>query len=235
MLLKNVLNDLINNELGNLSIGKPEWSDSKFSYTSLIQCISMAYLELGKRFTLNKEIVTLRPTANIIEYELTYAHADSNTASSADKYIVDTSGRPFSGNVVKIDQVYNELGELLNINTTLYGDEISLLDEITLRIKNAVNFPSLELHCRALPAPIVLETEMDLDTYEFRLPNTYLEALLCYAAGRVYVNRGAENATNNESAIFFARFEKACMNIQQLGLDTKETMANTRFTARGFV
>ena len=235
MLLKNVLNDLINNELGNLSIGKPQWSDSKFSYTSLIQCISMAYLELGKRFTLNKEIVRLRPLETVTEYPLTYAHADSNTASSADKYIVDSSTRPFSGNVVKIDQVFNELGELLVVNSTLYGDEISLLDATTMFIRNPVNFLSLELHCRSLPSPIVLEEEIDLETYEFPLAHTYYEALLCYAAGRVYVNRGAENATNNESAIFFARFEKACMNIQQLGLDTKETMANTRFTARGFV
>jgi hypothetical protein len=229
-----VLNDLINNELRNLSIGKPQWSDATFSYTSLIQCLSLAYLELGKRFTLNKEIVILRPSVGITEYELSYDHADSNVISSADKYIADTTGRPFSGNIVKIDQVFNELGELLNINTTLYGDEISLLDATTLRIKNAMYFPSLELHCRALPQPIELNDSSELDTYEFKLPTTYLEALLCYAAGRAYSNRGAENATNNESAIFFARFEKACVNIQQLGLDTKETMVNSRFTARGF-
>lgn len=235
MLLKNVLDDLINNELGNLSIGKPAWSDAKFSYTSLIQCISLAYLELGKRFTLNKEIVVIRPLSDIREYPLNYAFADSNTASIARKYIADTSGRPFSGNVVKIDQVFDELGQLLTVNSTSGNDEISFLDATTLYIRNPAYFPSLELHCRALPAPIELNDASALDVYEFALPTTYLEALLCYAAGRVYVNRGAENATNNESAIFFARFEKACMTIQQLGLDTKETLSNSKFLARGFV
>jgi len=235
MLLKNILDDLINNELGNLSIGKPEWSDSKFSYTALIQCISLGYLELGKRFTLNREVVALRPTSAINEYALTYAHADSNTASTADKYIADTLTRVFSGNVVKIDQVFNELGELITINSTAANDDIRLLDATTLYIKTPSLFPSLQLHCRSMPAPIVLVNEVDLATYTVPLAPIYLEALLCYAAGRVYTNRGAENATNNESAIFFARFEKACVNIEQLGLSTKEFLHSSRFQMRGFI
>lgn len=234
MLLKDVLNNLINNELGNLAVGKPEWSTGKFSYVSLIQCISMGYLELHKRFTLKKEYVSLLPTESINEYKLTTEHAVSNSVSTLDKYIADSVGKPFSGNIAKIEAILDKDGTEVLFNTTNFSDEVKLLDYRTVFIKNPTADSPVTLICRAIPVPIKLATEMELDTYDIDVPYQYLEALLCYAAGRAYVNRGAENATNNESAIFFARFEQACVNIAQLGLDTKEVTYNPRFTQRGF-
>lgn len=235
MLLKNVLNNLIRNELKNLSIGKPEWSDSTFNYMNLIECISLAYVELHKRFSLKKERVTLRTLPGVTDYVLDIEYADSNTASSADKYIADTSIRPFSNNIAKIDQIYDQNNEPIDFNTTRAGDLIEILDYRTLYVDDALLYPTLSLTCRALPEPIVLIDEDSLETYDLNLPPQYLEALLLYAAGRVYVNRGAENATNNESAIFFARFEQACVTIEQLGLNVKEALTNTRLNDRGFV
>jgi hypothetical protein len=235
MLLKNVLNNLIRNELRNLSAGKAEWSDASFNYTNLVQCISLAYTELHKRFALRKERVLLRTLPGVTEYVLDIAHADSNTASSEDKYIADTSTRPFSNNIAKIDQIYDANGEPINFNTTSYGDFIEVLDYRTLFIPNPNLYTTLSLTCRALPEPIELADEGELETYELDLPVQYLEALILYAAGRVYVNRGAENATNNESAIFFARFEQAVVNIEQLGLNVKENMSNDKLSLRGFV
>lgn len=235
MLLKDLLSTLINNELGNLSLGKPEWATGKFSYTSLIQCISLGYQELHKRFTLKKEHVALLPSLSINEYVLSYDHALSNSTSTEDKYIIDTVGKPFSGNIAKIDAILDWLGEPIDFNTTGFSDDVKLLDYRTVYLKYPNPDEPIDLICRAIPPTIKLVTEMELDTYEIDLPFQYLEALLCYAAGRAHANRGAENATNNESAIFFARFEQACFNIEQLGLNTKETMTNTRLNARGFV
>ena len=235
MLLKDVLNSLINNELGNLSIGKPEWSDGKFSYTSLIQCVSLGYQELHKRFTLKKEHILITPIDGLHEYVLSYEHALSNSTSTADKYITDSVEKPFSGNIAKIDSILDWLGEEIKFNTTGFADEVKLLDYRTIYLKNPDPDEPIDVICRAIPPTITLPTEIDLDTYEIDLPFQYLEALLCYAAGRAYSNRGAENASNNESAIFFARFEQACFNIEQFGLNDKETMTNTRLIARGFV
>lgn len=235
MLLKDVLNTLINTELGNLSLGKPEWSTGKFSYTSLIGCISLGYQEIHKRFTLKKEHVELLPSLTRNEYVLSYDHALSNSTSTVDKYIIDSVAKPFSGNIAKIDAILDWLGEPIDFNTTNFADDVKLLDYRTIYLKHPNPDELIDIICRAVPAPIKLATEMELDTYEIDLPFQYLEALLCYAAGRAYTNRGAENATNNESSIFFARFEQACFNIEQLGLNTKETMTNTRLSARGFV
>lgn len=235
MLLKNILDDLIRNELGNLSIGKPEWSTNKFNYVSLIQCISLAYIELHKRFSLSKEIVHLLPRIGINEYVLDILHADSNTTSTADKYILDSIGRPFSNNIAKIDQIYLSDGVITTFNSTDQSSDISLLDFRTLYIKNPGELSGLTVVCRALPKPITLANELALETYELVLPTQYLEALMLYAAGRAYVNRGAENATNNESSIFFARFEQACAAIQQYGLSDKEELTGNRLALRGFI
>lgn len=235
MLLQECIKSLVSSELANLSIGKPEWSTGKFSYTTLISCISLANIELHKRFSLKREYVTLQPILGVYDYLLDPKHAVSNTASLLDKYVIDTVGRPFSGSIAKIDQLIDHNNETINFNTTANTNEFLLLDYRTLRIVNPDDKYPIQLVCRSIPAPIHLVNEEALDTYELDLPYTYLEALLCYAAGRAYINRGAENATNNESAIFFARFEASCARIENSNLSNNQESSNTRFTMKGFV
>jgi hypothetical protein len=235
MLLKSVLNDLINNELNNLSIGKPEWSTGNFSYQKLIQCISLGFIELHKRFTLKKELVVLQPVENENVYVLDIKHAVSNTTSTETKYIIDTASMPFSNSIAKIDEVYDHLNVPIEFNTTKFGDDIYALNYRTLVIKEPDPQNPLTLVCRAVPGGITLANEGDLESYELDIPNTYLEALILYAAARASNNRGAENATNNEGAIFMARFEASCAQISNVGLDTKEISVNDKLSQRGFV
>lgn len=235
MLLKTVIDDLVNNELGNLAIGKPQWSDARFNYNILIQCISMAYLELHKRFSLIKEEVLLRPMAGTTIYDLSYDHALSNSVSSEVKYIIDSAELPFSGSIVKIDQMFDSCNEPVLFNTGKPGQNIQLLKEKRLLIRDPLIVGDLTLFCRGLPAPISVSGPTELNTYELEIPPMYLEALYLYAAGRVHSNRGAENATNNESAIFMARFEQSCANIQAMSLNDTEYSHNDRLTQRGFV
>jgi hypothetical protein len=235
MLLKDLLDNLIRIELNNIADGKPEWSEGNFSYTKLIQCMSSGYIELHKRFTLKKEIVRIQPLEGVNDYVLDIKHALSNTASAEIKFILDSETNPFSNNIAKIDGIHNYCGKPVDFNTTRFDDSIDLKDYRTLFIKEPdVNHP-LTLVCRAIPAPIVLQDENELETYEIDLPYTYHEALILYAAGRAYSGRGAENATNNESAVFMARFEASCAQINYFGLDTHESMVNDKLTARGFV
>ncbi len=234
ILLKSVLDSLIRVELGNLAIGKPEWSGSKFNYVQLIDCVSMASVELHRRFALKKEYVTVTPLAGRQHYPLLKAHAVSDTGL-VDKFIQDSVSYPFDENIVKIDTVLDEFGGVVHINRADLGSDIRLEDYRTLFINDPTLFSKLTVICRGLPAPISLSNEAALDGYILDIPHTYLDALRCYAAGKVYSNRGAENATNNESAVFFAKFEQACTQIVQLGLNDVETMGNTRFSTRGFV
>lgn len=235
MLLKQLLDSLIYGELANLSIGKPEWNDGTFNYKRLIECISLGNIELHKRFTLKKENVVLQIDSSIDTYTLDYTHAISNTTSTDIKYIIDSASRPFSGNVGRIDSVYDHKGRKLYANTTQFTQDIKFLDYKTILMSNLECYSILNLVCRAIPTPINLQSENDLDSYEIDLPYQYIESLLLYAAGRATANRGAENSTNNESAIFFARFEASCANIITLGLDTTEEMYNEKLLNRGFV
>ncbi len=235
MLLKSLLESVIQTELANLSIGKPEWATGQFSYKTLIEGVSLGYIELHKRFALQKEFVRVVPILGRTKYPLEMQYAVSDATPSVDKFIIDSVGDPFKDNIAKIDTVLDKQGEPLKFNTTTFKDLVSISDYKTLYIPDPICTPELTLVCRGLPAPIVLASENDLETYEIELPYTYLEALICYTAGRAYVNRGAENATNNESAIFMARFEAACMTVVQLGLNDKEEMVNDRLCRGGFV
>lgn len=242
MLLKDVLNSLIRTELNNIAIGKPEWwaENNNFNYVNLIDAISQGYLELHKRFMLKKHIVRITPLLTRYKYplELQYAVSDPTVT---DKFIIDTVDDPFTpDSICKIDTVLDKCHEPLKFNTTTFKDLVTVIDNTTLYISD----PSLKCHpelaeltvvCRGLPKPIKLDDESDLEDYDLDLPYQYLEALLCYAAGKMYSNRGAENATNNESAIAFARFEAAVFNIDILGLNDREELVNERLSLRGFV
>jgi hypothetical protein len=236
MLLKDVLNSLIYTELNNLSIGKPEWNgDGNFTYVKLIDAISQGYLELHKRFALKKEVVRIVPmlTRTVYPLELQYALSDPTVA---DKFIYDSVDRPFSGQVAKIDTVLDDKYERISYNTTTYQDDVIISDytELTINVLAEPPITGLRLICRTLPNPIVLTEELELETYVLNLPVQYREALLCFAAAKIYINRGAENATNNESAIYFARFEQACNVVEHLGLNNKEETSNQKLTNRGF-
>lgn len=234
MLLKNVLHTLIRTELKNIAEGKPEWSNGNFSYVNLIELISQAYTELHKRFLIKKAIVKIVPidTRTTYPLELQYAISDSTVA---DKFIYDSVDDPFPTNIVKIDTVLDKDMEDLPFNTATLNDPVIIRDEKTLFIREPDTIPFVYLVCRLLPDPLVVPTEADLDTYELDLSPIYLQALLSYAAGKAYMNRGAENATNNESAIFFARYEQSCSEIDFLGLAPKERLVNNKLAMRGFV
>ena len=234
MLLKDILDELVNNELGNIPDGKPQWATGTFNYKRLIQCVSLGYVELHKRFSLKKESLLIHPQEGITVYVLDPKYAVSNTASSEDKYIMDSAENPFTGNLAKIDSIYDVEGEEVAFETTKFGDEIFLKNYRTLIIPKPSVFPELNLMYRAIPSPIVLQNEGELATYEVDLPYTYLQPLILFAAGRAYTNRGAENDTNNESAIYFANFEQACMQIVASGLTDTENSVNEKAIIRGF-
>lgn len=234
MLLKDLLDNLIRGELNNIAIGKPEWSTGNFNYKQLIQAISLGLTELHKRFPLKKERLVIQPIDGQSTYKLQTKYATSNTSSTEPKFILDDEF-PFSGLIARVDGIYDPEGEYIDFNTTKFGDKYYMLDYRTLVIKDALSTDLITLVTRAVPGTIQLATEVELDTYEIDLPETYTEALLLYAAGRATSNRGAENATNNESAIFFARFEAACATIIGVGLDDREAIDNDKLSARGFV
>lgn len=235
MLLKNILNSLIRTELKNIVDGKPEWSDAtKFNYVHLIDCVSQANVELHKRFLLKKGFVKIVPLDTRNTYPLDPQYAISN-ATIGDKFIYDSVEDPFPENIVKIDTLLDKDMDEITFNTTTFKDAITIKDEKTLYIPDPVILPLFYAVCRLLPEPILLTQESELDTYDLDLSPVYLQALLCFAAGKVYINRGAENATNNESAIFFARYEQACAEIEALGFSPKERMVNHKLSNRGFV
>lgn len=235
MLLKELLNTLIRVELANIVIGKPEWSHGNFNYEQLISCVSSGYIELSKRFTLYKETVVIQPIEGRTHYPLDIKYAVSNTSSTEDKFIMDSTAYPFSNEIAKIDQMYDHRGNSIDFDTTEFNENYYREDYRTLVIKVPDTNHTLGLLCRAIPPPIVLQDEGELDTYKLDIPYQYQEALILYAAGRACSNRGAENATNNEGAIFMARFEASCAQISHLGLDTKENISNDKLQCRGFV
>lgn len=234
MLLKDLLDDLIYNELNNVVVGKPEWDTGKFSYNNLIRSISLGVTEIYKRFALSKETVQVNPVNASGIYVLDYKYAASNTASLENKFILDSADQPFSGRVAKIDSLYDADGNFYEFDTTITHSGLFTRDYRTLVIKDSAIVAPVSVMIRSMPPPITVD-ESNFESFDIDLSEVYREALILYAAGRVMSGRGPENATNNESAIFFARFENSCAVIMHTGLDNREHNVNNKLHSRGFV
>lgn len=234
MLLKDILDDLIYTELNNIVVGKPEWDTGKFSYTNLIKSVSLGLTELHKRFALIKETIQINPINASGIYILDYKYAVSNVASVETKFILDSASEPFSGRVAKIDSLYDSDGNFYEFDTTSAQSKFFTRDYRTLVIKDPAVVLPVTAVIRSMPASISVD-ESNFETFDINLPEAYREALILYAAGRVMSGRGPENATNNESAIFFARFENSCAVLMHTGLDNREHTVNNKLHLRGFV
>ena len=68
---------------------------------------------------LTKEL-RLQQYGYITSYKLRVEHARTNSASKEVKYIIDSNLAPFTGDVIRVEEIVDEIGDVLEINSTDY-------------------------------------------------------------------------------------------------------------------
>lgn len=229
MKVEDIFNDLVYGELSAHAVAMNGQIEDK-DKPKMIAHLNMALTALYSRFPLlTKQLVVLQKSF-ITEYKLHSRYAQSNTASTEKvKYIYDDKDDPFKDDLLRIDCVYDEMGDQLLLNSDSTCKVAATPAQDTLEVPNPIDTNALFVIYRA-KHPIV-----DLTTTDIELPEQLRPALLSYIASRVYAGGTAvEHATI--SATLMQKYELFCMQQEEYGMVNKQqTILNNKPCLGGWV
>jgi len=234
MTLDQIFDQLTYGELASLAIGGV--NESKIlvkDYPNVISHINLGLTELYKRFTIKTEEVIIQQYEQIETYYLDSKYAESNDESVEPiKYIMDSVFEPFTDNVLKIQEVYDEAGELLFKNDSEQHWSIYTPTYNSIQLPYPINDNNLSVIFKANHAKIS-PTITDPTVVELELPISHLEALLFYVASRIYSGMGTAESIQ-ESSNYLMKFEESCKKLDSLGLTIRDETTNIKLHTRGF-
>ena len=240
MTLKDIFKDLSYGELQGLAIGNliPDDNESEpdpKSYKQIMSHINRALTKIYSRFLLSSKEIYVQQIEDVEEYFLDSRYAVSNTASDillADRYIIDSTARPFKDDLLKIEQCYDEEGNLLFLNDPT--EELSIYTPSFKSIQTA--YPNewniIAVQYRAAHPRLSYTPDQDAEGILVEVPESLYEALLYYVAYRASPQPigGVDGAQT-----FLQLYEQACQAVEKQGLHIQPEVANWRFDYRGWV
>lgn len=242
MNLKMIFDLLSHSELSQVSIGGTNGIDES-NWERVLSAVNLGLTELHKRFLLREEEVVLQMQPNQVRYLLDVKYAQSNRESfGVTKYLLDSAGDPFLGRVLKVERVYDAEGCELMLNRG--GDSLDLLHRsIRTPVFNVLVLPT-ELPLQQLRVvyrgnhPLLVKEQgyFQLEEVEVHLPDTHLDALLCYVAHRLFNPTGLSGNTGfHEGNNYFQKFEAACALLENGEYRNVEKEENYRLYRNGWV
>lgn len=236
--LQTIFNDLSHGEFSQLQIGgftpmEFESEPDPRQYAQLISHVNAGLRSIYSKFWLASDEIILDLYEQIEIYRLLPRYAQSNVASVEPiKYIRDTVEKPFKDNVLKVEMIYNEIGELLPLNDPT--DEFSYYtpqwNSIQVQWPNDAN--AIAVMYRAAHENIVYTGDLIASEVDIDIPAQLYSALLYFIASRFHSGAGLEP---NESAQFFERYQVECAEVERAGLFIQPEQNNWRFDNYGWV
>jgi len=243
MNLLDLLKDLTDGELsaleiGNLIFGEPDSEPDPTSYRQLISHVNLGLKQLYKEFFLRSEEHYIQLSAAISTYKLHSDYAQTNTASPIaieDRYIMDTVDNPFTDNVLKVEEVYDEEGNKLPLNDVTEDLSIFTPRYNYIQVPYPEDENTIAVQFRATH-PRIAYTGVDFDpsTIEVELPNSLHEGLMFYvAAKQFYAIGGQENILLGDN--YFQRYKDSIKVVKDEGLEVQAEPGDWRFDEHGWV
>jgi hypothetical protein len=235
--LQDIFYDLSSGEFSNLKLGDhklgdPDSEPDPRTHRQLISAVNFGLTDLHTRFLLRAEEVYIQLHEEIATYDLDYRRAVSNTASLlTPKYITDTVAIPWNDNLLKIEQVYDEEGNLLFLNDPEEDDSLYTprFDQVQVPWPNDYN--TIAVQYRADHPTIVWVDGLDPSTTYLTLPRGLREALCFFVAARVYA---ALSGDRPEATAYWQKYlERVGVNKEE-GLEVTPDLENNRFTDNGW-
>jgi hypothetical protein len=239
MMLSDIFKDLIYGELKHLKLSNYE-SDEFISevdpkkWDQLISHINLGLKELYKRFFLSSKEIYVQLYESIEIYHLNSKYAASNLASAEPiKYIEDTAANPFQDDVLKIEMVYDEGGNILHLNDHTEDLSIFTPSYRSIQVPWPNDFNVIAVQYRASHPKIVYSAGMDPATTEIDLPESLHEALLYYIAFRQFASLNTDQGTEGND--YWQKFNASCDQVNLQGFHIQPDGSNWRFDNRGWV
>lgn len=229
MKLEDILNDLVYGELSAHGIafnGVIEIKDKP----RVIAQINNILTDLYTRFPLlTKEVVVVQDSG-ITEYHLNSRYAVSNKAvTGVPKYILDTVDDPYTDDLLRIENVFDEVGDCLLINSDSACKVALTPAQDILEIPNPVDTNALFVIYRARHPKVTLNTE------DLLLPEQFRTALLAGVASRIYSGGTAQEHLTISNNLY-QKYELLCTQAEMFGMVNKhETTLNKKPCLGGWV
>jgi len=258
MFLSEIFDQLTYGELTQLSAGGVHTEGIlEQDYPKVISQINLGLTELHKRFDIKRSEVTVQQHDHIQLYFLNSKFAETNKPERVDDpddpnnlkpvvpgiseyYIIDSPAYPFQDDVLRIERIFNELGEELYLNQdSPYTQHSNKYWSVHTPTYNSIQVPYPDNENQMIVTyranhPRIPLVGTDPKTTEVDLPSSLLECLLLYIAARYNVNRGTELSLS-EGQLFMTKFEMSCKKIEELNLMNSNDSFNTRFEMNGWV
>lgn len=242
MLLSALFTQLTLGELSQIKLGgASEEGITKENQLQMLGHVNAGLTELHTRFQIREGTLKLRTDPSLDTYVLSKQYAVSNRESRKPlKYILDSLTAPFEDTVLKIERVYDDLGQELALNAG--GERYNPLSKVlrtpalnTLVVPPAITASGLTVVYRA-NHPLIIKEDNSFDPTEVEidLPAQYENALLLYIASRVFNPIGL-NQEFHDGNNYWAKFEAACALLTQQGLELNAEAGIDRIQAGGWV
>lgn len=179
-----------------------------------------------------KELV-LRTNANTTLYYLTVEHTVTNVAA-AEKYIIDTVLNPYTGDLVRIDEVRDEDNRLVfSAHENFSGGFVRMPRWDCLSFSTPLDDQEYLVRYRA-SAPIMVPNQTDAQI-KLAIPPGYVDLLRLRVAERVY---GSQKTPESVSKASQYRSEAKELEARLKGQDTAQEPGfdfDNRLAQKGFV
>lgn len=245
MTLKEIFDQLSYGELSQISMGgSGNTGINKSNWERVLASVNLGLTELHKRFLLREGRIDILLQTGKTTYMMDKKYAVANRESvGVVKYLQDSFEEPFQNDLLKIERVYDELGNELGLNQG--GDQDSLLRTScrtpsynTLVLPPELKGSKVTVVYRA-NHPIILKEQgfFALQDVEVALPYSHLEALLLYVASRIMNPIGVSGSQGqfHEGNNYSAKFEAACQMLESTNLRIDQSEHNTRLERNGWV
>lgn len=234
MKIKRIIEHLEYGVLSKINLGgNTSMGITSYNYPTIISAIELGLLDLAQTFEFKQRELFIKQEDHIKIYELDIKYAETNTSSTETyKYIKDTVDNPFTGDVLRIDAVYDELGNQLSLNDD--NDPNSLYTPSTTSIQvpkpNAENTLSVIYSAGGVE---LRKTGNDLLEQEVYLPVTLLNALTLFVAAQVVSSKDSLEA-KNESLVFERKYKEAIQLAIGYGTKVVDNTANINKERKGW-
>mgnify|MGYP000020553452 CR=1 FL=1 len=235
MFLSEIFDQLTYGELAQVSIGgngigviDPE------DYRAIVSHINIGLTDLHTRLPLKQDSVIIQQYDYIQTYYLQYKFAQSNNASTESvKYIMDSALKPFRDNVLKVEQVFSEIGEeyVLNDGNQAFSVYTPQHDAVVIPFTDQNNI--LSVIFRANHERIVIGDGFNPGTTAISIPQYLVEPLITYVAARILTGMGSNYV--NEAALLMSKYQLLVRQAETYGLVNSDTLSNEKLENNGWV
>lgn len=235
MKLSEIFTYLTYGELANLKVGGkedggiyPRYSDEVVSF------IAQGLSALHSRFDLKQSEVVIQQFEEITQYILRPEYSEQNETSTQPKrWIMDAAGSPFTGDIIRITDVFDEVGKPIPLNDSNRLDSAFTPshDVLCIPMPQAENANSVLYIADHERIDLSLKEPKDID---ISIPAPLVRALVLYVSSLAHTAVGSPEGMQTGFSKM-QEYEATCIGLELQGLIARGEYCMDKIRGKGWV